>query len=215
MKRQLIFCLMSLSLTVSAQGVWEVPQDNAQPEKAAVAKKEVKSDNPDAKYLAGAVPEVDGRVTWSRTYSVPGKTAQQLYDILLERLNNMVKEENQREGSRVAIINRDEHKMVARMKEWIIFRSTVLNLDRTQMDYSLQVECRDNEVTVITDRIVYHYLTGDAKEEHFKAEEWITDKYSLNKKGTKLYRISGKFRRKTVDRAEELFADIEKTLKDN
>ena len=39
----------------------------------------------------------------------------------------------------------------------------------------------------------------------FKAEEWISDKEALNKDKTKLYPKSGKFRRKTVDRVEEIF----------
>jgi len=39
----------------------------------------------------------------------------------------------------------------------------------------------------------------------YKAEEWITDQYGLNKKKTKLARVSGKFRRKTIDRVDYLF----------
>ncbi len=39
----------------------------------------------------------------------------------------------------------------------------------------------------------------------YKAEEWITDKEAVNKKGTKLYPRSGKFRRKTIDRVENIF----------
>ena len=39
----------------------------------------------------------------------------------------------------------------------------------------------------------------------FKAEEWISDGEALNKAKTKLYPKSGKFRRKTVDRMEEIF----------
>ena len=81
------------------------------------------------------------------------------------------------------------------------------------MIYTLQVECTDGRVSLIVDRISYLYPTGEGKKEAFKADTWITDKYSMNKKGTRLYRISGKFRRKTVDRMEELFADIEQTLK--
>ena len=38
-----------------------------------------------------------------------------------------------------------------------------------------------------------------------KAEEWISDKEALNNSKTKLYPKSGKFRRKTIDRMEELF----------
>ena len=39
----------------------------------------------------------------------------------------------------------------------------------------------------------------------YKAEEWITDKLAVNKKGTRLYPRSGKFRRMTVDRVEAIF----------
>ena len=38
-----------------------------------------------------------------------------------------------------------------------------------------------------------------------KAEEWINDQYGLNRKKNKLARVSGKFRRKTVDRVDYLF----------
>jgi len=39
----------------------------------------------------------------------------------------------------------------------------------------------------------------------YYAEEWITDRYGLNKKQTKLARVSGKFRKKTIDRKDYLF----------
>ena len=42
----------------------------------------------------------------------------------------------------------------------------------------------------------------------FKAEEWITDENALNKKRTKLAKISGKFRVKTVDRVQDIFDHI-------
>ena len=46
-----------------------------------------------------------------------------------------------------------------------------------------------------------------------RAEEWITDKEGLNKSKTKLSKISGKFRRKTIDRKDEIFATITEALK--
>ena len=39
----------------------------------------------------------------------------------------------------------------------------------------------------------------------YKAEEWISDKEAINKAGTKLYPISGKFRKKTIDRVDSIF----------
>jgi len=46
----------------------------------------------------------------------------------------------------------------------------------------------------------------------YRAEEWINDRYGLNKKQTKLARVSGKFRRKTIDRKDYLFNRFTKLL---
>ena len=45
------------------------------------------------------------------------------------------------------------------------------------------------------------------------AEEWITDENALNKAKTKLLKYSGKFRRKTIDRKDEIFENITNALK--
>ncbi len=44
--------------------------------------------------------------------------------------------------------------------------------------------------------------------EKYKAEEWITDEYALNKTKTKLVRGLAKWRRKTVDFADDIFMDV-------
>ena len=44
------------------------------------------------------------------------------------------------------------------------------------------------------------------------ADDWISDSNALNKKGTKLYKGSGKFRRKTIDRKNNIFGRIETAL---
>ena len=46
-----------------------------------------------------------------------------------------------------------------------------------------------------------------------KAEEWITDEYGLKKNKDKLSRVSGKFRRKTIDRKDYLFGKMAALLK--
>jgi colicin import membrane protein len=66
------------------------------------------------------------------------------------------------------------------------------------------ITCSDGEANVKMTRISYDYDT-DRKPVHYTAEEWITDKYAVNKKHTKLYPISGKFRRKTIDRKDFIF----------
>jgi len=47
----------------------------------------------------------------------------------------------------------------------------------------------------------------------YKAEEWITDEEAVNKKNTRLLPLSGKFRRKTIDRKDFLFNKFETLLK--
>ena len=63
--------------------------------------------------------------------------------------------------------------------------------------------------------IVARVEDNDGKNgESYKAEEWISDAEAINKKGTKLYPRSGKFRIKTIDRIEEIFEDCMDTFED-
>ena len=58
------------------------------------------------------------------------------------------------------------------------------------------------------------YVYGEGKEQQrYKAEEWISDKEAVNKKNTRLLPLSGKFRRKTIDRKDFLFNKFESLLK--
>jgi len=62
-------------------------------------------------------------------------------------------------------------------------------------------------VSLVITQISYYYnedMDGN-NGVHYKAEEWISDKEAVNKKGTRLYPRSGKFRRMTVDRVEAIF----------
>ena len=166
---------------------------------------EQSKDNPDAKYLApNAVPEVDGKVVFQTTLYAEGKTADEIYDILLEQITKMTKEPNQFPISQVAIQDREKHEIGATFREWLVFKSQTFSLDRTQMNYQLHVIARDGQADVSMLRINYDY-EPERKKVHYTAEEWITDKYAVNKKHTKLYPISSKFRRKTIDRKDFIF----------
>lgn len=58
-------------------------------------------------------------------------------------------------------------------------------------------------------KIRFSYREGKEK---YTAEEWITDKYALNKSKTKLVRGLAKWRRKTVDFVDDLCVDITEAL---
>ena len=196
--------LLVLPLTIAAQdNTWE------KIEQAPVSK-----ENRDAKYLVpNAVPEVDGVVCWDTTIEAPGKTASQIYDILLAQMEKMTTEPNQITNSNVAIKDADKHEIGGVYHEWLVFKDAALALDRTQFNFQLIVNCADGQAAVKLTRITYDYDL-ERKPEHHKAEEWITDKYCVNKKHTKLYPHSGKFRRKTIDRKDFIFKKFQSLLND-
>lgn len=160
--------------------------------------------NSDAKYLAGAVPLVDGHVVFETTIKAPGKSGSQIYDLLKKDFESIIKESNQFEQSRIAIDDKEKLQLAGNYQEWLVFKNKPLSLDRTRLLYHLIAECRDGEATIKMTRINYIY-DEERNMQTYKAEEWITDKWGLNKKQTKLARVSGKFRRKTIDRKDYLF----------
>jgi len=202
MKRLFIAMLMCLPVAVVAQdNTWE-----------RVETKDASASNPDQKYLVGAVPEIDGKVEFRVTLDAPGKSASQVYDIILNYMQKMVKEPNQIEQSRIVLEDKDKHQVAGSFQEWLVFKSTALVLDRTRLLYNLSADCQDGKADVKMTRIVYIY-DEERDPQRYLAEEWITDKYGLNKKKTKLSRVAGKFRRKTIDRKDYLFEKLGQLLK--
>lgn len=195
MKQFLMVLMMLMPMLATAQdNTWERIEVEEQPK-----------DNPDAKYLApNAVPEVDGKVEWQTTLYAEGKSADEIYDILLQQLIKMTKEPNQYQNSVVALEDRANHKIGAVFHEWLVFKNNTLSLDRTILNYQIHVTTRDGEADVSMQRITFDYEPERSKL-HYTAEEWITDKYAVNKKHTKLYPVSAKFRRKTIDRKDFIF----------
>ncbi len=166
----------------------------------------------DPKYLLGAVPEVNGIVTFQKSFSVTDKSEQQIYDILLAHINNplIARAIHDKEQPYTRIISEEKESgtVVARIEEYMTFgRVTFLKLDRTRFRYQLIATVKGQKVNLTVTQISYYYNEDmDGKNgENYKAEEWITDKLAINKKGTKLYPRSGKFRRMTVDRVQNIF----------
>ena len=200
--KKLFFALaLSLPLGVAAQNnTWEMPEQGAT------------KTNPDQKYLAGAVPVVDGKVVFHTVIDAPGKSASQVADIVRAYLLKMTKEENQFEQSRILLADTTTHQIVANFQEWLVFKSTALVLDRTRLMYQIVADCKDGSAD-ITMRRIYYLYDEERQPQSYTAEEWITDKQGLNKKQNKLARVSGKFRRKTIDRKDNIFETLNNILK--
>lgn len=192
--------MISMPMMSNAQNTWE---NNT-------VKNEVDA-NPNQKYLEGAVPLVNGKVVFTKTFEVPGKTAFQIYNIIGKYFQNITKEEDQI-NSQIVSADTTSYKIEASYEEWMQFKSNFLSLDRTRFYYTLQAVCQNGKVSVEMAHIKYFY-DEYRKPQRLKAEEWITDKETLNKKKTKLTPITGKFRRKTIDRKDEIFKNLENLLK--
>lgn len=204
MKQFLIVVLLAMPMIASAQdNTWE-----------RIEQEPVSKENKDAKYLVeNAVPVVDGKVCWETTIQAPGKSARQIYDILLAQMTKMTKEPNQEENSIVAIQDPEKFQLGAVFHEWLVFKNVALSLDQTLFHFQLHAECADGKANVKMTRITYDYDL-ERNPTHYTAEEWITDKYCVNKKHTKLYPNSGKFRRKTIDRKDFIFNKFNTLLND-
>lgn len=164
----------------------------------------------DSKYLTGAVPEVNGIVTFKKSFSVSAKSAEEINTTMREFVNGLVKNSISAPGNFARIIEDENGRIVARVCEWMVFKKKALVLDRARFRYQIEVTTEGNHVGIVITNLTYYYYEDMETQNGiiFKAEEWISDKEALNKAGTKLYPKSGKFRRKTVDRMEEIFDTI-------
>ncbi len=156
-------------------------------------------DRDDSKYLAGAIPEVDGKVVFAKEFSIPGMSQDEIYERLLGWMDARLKKNEN--TSRIVFSDKEKGQIVGIGDEWIVFSSTALSLDRTKILYQLTVTCQPEKSVLEVEKIRFNYREGKEK---YTAEEWIVDKYALNKTRTKLVRGLAKWRRKTVDFVDDL-----------
>lgn len=165
----------------------------------------------DSKYLEGAVPVVDGKVTFSTSIKAKGMSSTQIYDKVLEWANKYF-QPKENLAPKVLYSNAEKGEIIAGGEDYIVFSSNYLILDRTRIYYHLIANCEDEKCDLTMTRIHYWYeeeIDGGYK---YKAETWITDKEALNKAKNKLAKVSGKFRKETIDYKDKLFKEIQSTL---
>jgi hypothetical protein len=187
---------------------WTVPTEAPKPQ-TNVKKEENPEDN--SKYLAGAVPDVNGNVVFTLNEDVPGMKAGNIYQKLFTAISAITTDANQKSNSRIALVNKDKHVIAAKCSEWLIFSTNFLSLDRTEFTYTIIAKCDDNKANVTISRISYNYEQGRVTGFKESAERLISDKESINSKG-KLNRLNAKFRIKTIDRVNEIFNNIRLVL---
>lgn len=161
----------------------------------------------DPKYLAGAVPEENGFVVFRQSYTCPGKSRDAIYEALESYTKSLIKGPAHLEQCRITQATADEGVVAASMEETLTFRSTNWILDTARFYYQIVFTAHDGGFDAMLRRIHYIYepMEVSGVQTGLAAEDWITDREALNKKG-QLRKVGGKkFRRATIDRKDVIF----------
>lgn len=165
------------------------------------------------KYLEGAITfDEQGKIVFDTEIEAPGKSAAQLYDLVFDYMSGLTQDKESK-ASRMALVNKDEHIIVNTMDEWLVFSNSFIALDRTECKYNLIAKITDGKVSLSINHINYIYEEGRQTGFKLPAEEVIIDKVALTKKKNDLARIFGKFRKKTIDRKDQIFNEIAALVK--
>ena len=144
----------------------------------------------DERYDKGSIPVVNGRVLFQESV-INMLSKERAY----QRINEWAKERFSKPNVIVSkFTSEDEtnHTISFTAEEYLVFTSRFFVLDRTRINYWYEEE-RD----------------GGLK---FSAEDFITDDQAFNRKGVKMLKDQGKFRRGTVDFFDSIVAEMTHVL---
>ncbi len=221
---RLIITLLSAATfsLLQAQSNWELPTAVETDSVAAVStpaavstatkdkKTRVVADE-DRPYLAGAVPEQDGKIVYAADIATPSLTAAEAYDKMYRYMTSLAAAQEQTDKSHIAIVDKTNYNIVGTYVERLTLNKRFLQLDITEFGYTMIVSCHDGTTHVSLERLYYVYPTKSGTE-RMTAEETIADSVLLTKDGTHLRKYNSRFRRATVDRMRALLAACEKAL---
>lgn len=163
-----------------------------------------------SRYLAGAVPVVDGKVVFSKDYNVPSLSKNDIYEKGMAWMESVLNHNFQ--SSRMLIVDQEKGYLLGMNERYLIFKSSFISVDRATVNYVIRLDASDGLCKASVQKIKYTYPGQNDKPDKFLAEEWITDEEALNKDKTKLAFTSGKFRMKTIDMVDSLFVSLGNAL---
>ena len=190
MKNRILYTLALLALCLSA-----VAQENYNIEK----------------YLkAGAVPTVGGKVVFTDSVSiVDGYTSEQVNTLARAWVESFLKD---RDAARNRVVKEENGRIDVMAQQEIVFANNAFSYDKALMNYVVTLNSAPDRCIISISRISYNYNDGTTTEVII-AEDYITDENAVNKKGTRLIPMTGKFRRKTIDAADEIFASFQEMVR--
>lgn len=165
----------------------------------------------DIRYMAGAVPEVNGKVVLTRTVEVPaGLTQQEVMNRVDAWLVRCTKDERMHYNQRLP--QRADNELQHSYSMELTFSKSFLAHDFAELAYVLAVRYEGSQLVMEMSHINYKYNENN-KLNKYTAEEMIVDKYAMNKKKTKLIFGFKKFRMKTIDLLDELQISLQNEFK--
>lgn len=173
----------------------------------------------DTPYLKGAVPMENGMVTFTKSFKIDGVKDSDIYQLMNGYITHSLIEMGTGDlRNRIVSEDQAQGEIIARVEEWMLFKKIkALVRDEVRFRYRFMCNVKDSKVTIRIDQISYLYnedIDVDTNKplgtggEVYIAEGWIDDNAALNKAGNKLTRGSAKYRRKTVDRVNQIFNQV-------
>ncbi len=156
----------------------------------------------------GAVPEVDGKVIFTKSITVNNTISEKdLFDAMNKWAEDNYNTSDQELTNRVLLSDWEDRDIACwGGEEYLTFRRSLLILDRAKMSYQLIISIAPNKCDLTVRNIRYEY--SDYKTP-VSAEELISDRIALNKKGDKLNRYYDKFRTHTIDSINNIFNSVD------
>ncbi len=161
-------------------------------------------------YLAGAVPEVNGKVVITRELNANNFSKEQIYTALLDWCSTKFTGEGEAvvykngEDGKIAVITKDQFRVKIGLLPSIV-----------NIQYMFTMHCSDNKCTLEFSRIRYtNNPFSKNSTDVAPAEEYITDKYALDKTKTKIFKGTGDYRKRTIDIIDVTTEEAQKALYD-
>lgn len=166
-----------------------------------------------SKYMAGAVPEENGKVVFTTQLAVEGQNKEGMMQHMKTWAESVCKRKEVIDNkSRIVYANEEKGEILVTAEEYMVFSNSGLSLDRTRIYYNLRINCEDGLCIIKMQNIRYLYDENRDGGTRYTAEEAISDKECLYKNNTKMYKSIAKFRIHTIDLKDLLFSDASKAF---
>ena len=164
----------------------------------------------EAKYAAGSVPVVNGRVMFQETIATTMSP-----DAAYAKISAWAKERFEKPNVIISKFISDDarnRQLSLTAEEYMVFVNRFFVLDRTRINYWVEIQCAEGSATIKMTRINYWYEEEREGGIKFSAEEFITDEQAFNRKGDDLLKDQGKFRRGTINFFDSLVKELNEAL---